>query len=188
MCAGSFNSLYWVHEVERITMDYKHLTFQFPLLGSQKVNDRTGELNKLNFQFPLLGSFMLAWRWLMLRSSFNSLYWVHKVFSEEETRRLLESFNSLYWVLDTGELIEWESERLFFQFPLLGSIRFIMMFAPNVKVHYTFNSLYWVPSGTFMVIDCGIYHFQFPLLGSSSKKSIGFTPLKTFNSLYWVHH
>ena len=137
--------------------------------------------------------------------TFNSLCWVH-IFSQGSRLFNCLSFNSLCWVPERRAFPICVKVGLpDFQFPLLGStltpdeiiIKVETSFNSLCWVHQvissipswliaSFNSLCWVLSLIIYVIVQSARSFQFPLLGSKTRKGSSMHINHPFNSLCWV--
>ena len=81
MLKYSFNSLYWVLCCAGSIFTYLVMFFQFPILGSRGKQSWAGR-QSIFFQFPILGSNKLIVNLnLVLKVTFNSLYWVLGVYA-----------------------------------------------------------------------------------------------------------
>ena len=117
------------------------MELSIPYIGFVVVVTMVLETKVKCFQFPILGSSKRDFEKKRYRDSFNSLYWVRKIYTKY-FKMCLKGF----------------------QFPILGSTIFDI--PQYERWSPTFNSLYWVHVFITNLIIVKHPSFQFPILGS----------------------
>ena len=139
-----FNSLYWVRLGGQWSPRKLHRRLSIPSIGFHLYETSYNIHIQFFFQFPLLGSlgiFIEATSLVMVKLSFNSLYWVHLEEGEQKCATVV-----------------------YFQFPLLGSVAVILS-GPLGLAFFQFPLLGSDVNEKHIAVG-NSQHFQFPLLGS----------------------
>ena len=143
MLYGSFNSLYWISELEWVPRSSSHRTSFNSLYWIQSKTSETWTLNSCLSILCIGFAYFPACGGAVKNTSFNSLYWIH--WTTTPLPGLLKTVRFQFFVLDSQLKVEKEADYALFPF----------------------NSLYWIPYlAECLSSCCNSAHFQFFVLDS----------------------